>query len=314
MGIAGAGELHLEICLKDLEEDHACVPIVKSDPVVSYRETVTEESSVMCLSKSPNKHNRLYMKAQPFPEGLADEIEEKKITPRDEPKARGRYLSEKYEWDVNDCRKIWCFGPDQNGANMVIDVTKGVQFLNEIKDSVKAGFDWATKEGVLCDENMRGIRFNVHDVTLHADAIHRGGGQIIPTTRRVLYASVLTAEPRLLEPVYLVEIQCTNDCSGGVSSVMNNRRGLMTEQEVVEGGLLHIKGFLPVNESFGFTSAMRQATHGKAFPQCVFDHWDMMKDDPLDPTSKAGQIVLDTRKRKGLKEFVPEISNYEDKM
>ena len=115
------------------------------------------------------------MKAQPFPEGLADEIEDKKITPRDEPKARGRYLSEKYEWDINDARKIWAFGPDQDGANMVIDVTKGVQFLNEIKDSVKSGFDWASKEGVLCDENMRGIRFDLHDVTLHADAIHRGG-------------------------------------------------------------------------------------------------------------------------------------------
>ena len=115
------------------------------------------------------------MKAQPFPEGLSDEIEDKKITPRDEPKARGRYLSEKYEWDINDARKIWAFGPDQDGANMVIDVTKGVQFLNEIKDSVKSGFDWASKEGVLCDENMRGIRFDLHDVTLHADAIHRGG-------------------------------------------------------------------------------------------------------------------------------------------
>ena len=115
------------------------------------------------------------MKAQPFPEGLADEIEDKKITPRDDPKVRGRYLSEKYEWDVNDARKIWCFGPDGDGANMVIDVTKGVQFLNEIKDSVKSGFDWASKEGVLCDENMRGIRFDLHDVTLHADAIHRGG-------------------------------------------------------------------------------------------------------------------------------------------
>merc|ERR1712212_778297 len=78
--------------------------------------------------------------------------------PRDDPKTRGRYLSEKYEWDVNDARKIWCFGPDGDGANMVIDVTKGVQFLNEIKDSVKSGFDWASKEGVLCDENMRGIR------------------------------------------------------------------------------------------------------------------------------------------------------------
>lgn len=56
--IAGAGELHLEICLKDLEDDHACIPIKKSDPVVSYRETVSEESDQMCLSKSPNKHNR----------------------------------------------------------------------------------------------------------------------------------------------------------------------------------------------------------------------------------------------------------------
>merc|ERR1719219_631704 len=60
--IAGAGELHLEICLKDLEEDHACVPIKKSDPVVSYRETITDKSSKMCLSKSPNKHNRIFMK------------------------------------------------------------------------------------------------------------------------------------------------------------------------------------------------------------------------------------------------------------
>ena len=73
--IAGAGELHLEICLKDLEEDHAQIPLKKSDPVVSYRETVTEESSIMCLSKSPNKHNRLFMKAVPMPDGLAEDID-----------------------------------------------------------------------------------------------------------------------------------------------------------------------------------------------------------------------------------------------
>ena len=73
--IAGAGELHLEICLKDLEEDHAQIPLKKSDPVVSYRETVTEESTIMCLSKSPNKHNRLFMKAVPMPDGLAEDID-----------------------------------------------------------------------------------------------------------------------------------------------------------------------------------------------------------------------------------------------
>jgi len=313
--IAGAGELHLEICLKDLEEDHACIPIKKSEPVVSYRETVSDESSQICLSKSPNKHNRLYMKAHPMPEGMADEIEEKKITPRDDVKARARYLSEKYEWDVNDCRKIWCFGPDQTGANMVIDVTKGVQFLNEIKDSVKAGFDWATKEGVLCDENMRGIRFDLHDVTLHADAIHRGGGQVIPTARRVFYASVLTAQPRLLEPVYLVEVQCPENAMGGIYSVLNRKRGhVFSEQAVVGTPMFIVKAYLPVNESFGFDSDLRAATSGQAFPQCVFDHWQTMESDPLEENTQANKIVLHTRKRKGLSEGVPPLDRFLDKL
>ncbi|KAB1717480.1 elongation factor EF-2, partial [Klebsiella pneumoniae] len=90
--IAGAGELHLEICLKDLEEDHAGIPLKKSDPVVSYRETVSEESGQMCLSKSPNKHNRLYMKARPLPDGLAEDIDKGDVTSRQELKARARYL------------------------------------------------------------------------------------------------------------------------------------------------------------------------------------------------------------------------------
>lgn len=61
---------------------------------------------------------------------------------------------------------------------------------------------------------MRGIVFEVCDVVLHADAIHRGGGQIIPTARRSMYAAQLTAQPRLLEPVYLVEIQCPEQVGG----------------------------------------------------------------------------------------------------
>merc|ERR1712241_802471 len=176
--IAGAGELHLEICLKDLEEDHAGIPLKKSDPVVSYHETVSETSSITCLSKSPNKHNRLFMTATNMPEGLPEDIDNGDVTPRQDFKIRGRYLADKYEYDITEARKIWCFGPDTLGPNLLIDATKGVQYLNEIKDSVVAGFQWATKEGVLCDENMRGVRFNIYDVTLHTDAIHRGGGQI----------------------------------------------------------------------------------------------------------------------------------------
>lgn len=114
--------------------------------MVSYRETVSDESEVTCLSKSPNKHNRLFMKARPMAEELADDIEKGDVAPRQELKARARYLAETYSWDVSEARKIWCFGPDGNGPNLLVDVTKGVQYLNEIKDSVVAGFQWAVKE------------------------------------------------------------------------------------------------------------------------------------------------------------------------
>jgi len=315
--IAGAGELHLEICLKDLEEDHAQIPLKKSDPVVSYRETVSEESNQVCLSKSPNKHNRLFMKACPMPDGLADDIDNGEVAPRQDFKIRGRYLADKYEYDVGEARKIWCFGPDTLGPNLLIDVTKGVQYLNEIKDSVVAGFQWATKEGVLCDENLRGVRFNIHDVTLHTDAIHRGGGQIIPTARRCLYACALTAGPRLMEPVYLVEIQCPENAVGGIYGVLNRRRGHVFEEAQTPGTpMFVVKAYLPVNESFGFTADLRSNTGGQAFPQCVFDHWQVMPGDPMDDesNSKPYQIVQDTKKRKGLKEAKPDLGNYLDKM
>ncbi|KAK2138162.1 hypothetical protein NP493_8486g00003 [Ridgeia piscesae] len=313
--IAGAGELHLEICLKDLEEDHACIPIKVSEPVVSYRETVSAESSQMCLSKSPNKHNRLFMRAVPMPDGLPEDIDSGDVSARQEMKERARYLADKYNYDITEARKIWCFGPDGTGPNMVCDCTKGVQYLNEIKDSVVAGFQWATKEGILCEENMRGVRFNIHDVTLHADAIHRGGGQIIPTARRCLYASVLTAQPRLLEPVYLVEIQCPENAVGGVYGVLNRKRGHVFEECQVTGTpMFLVKAYLPVNESFGFTADLRSNTGGQAFPQCVFDHWQELPGDPFEPSSKPSSIVAVTRKRKGLSENVPSLDKFLDKM
>jgi elongation factor 2 len=313
--IAGAGELHLEICLKDLEEDHAQIPLKKSDPVVSYRETVTEESSMMCLSKSPNKHNRLFMKATNMPDGLAEDIDNGDVTNRQDFKIRGRYLADKYDYDITEARKIWCFGPDTLGPNLLIDCTKGVQYLNEIKDSVVAGFQWATKEGVLCDENLRGVRFNIYDVTLHTDAIHRGGGQIIPTARRVMYASALTAAPGLMEPVYLVEIQCPENAVGGIYGVLNRRRGHVFEEAQTPGTpMFVVKAYLPVNESFGFTADLRSNTGGQAFPQCVFDHWQVMPGDPLQDGTKPYQICQDTKKRKGLKIALPDLASYLDKL
>jgi elongation factor 2 len=312
--VAGAGELHLEICLKDLQEEFTGIELKTSDPVVSFRETVTDKSNQTCLSKSPNKHNRLYLTAEPFADGLSEAIEDGMITPRDDPKIRARELSEKYGWDVTEARKIWCFGPETTGANTLVDASKGVQYLNEIKDSFIAAFQWASKEGVLCEENMRGIKFNIHDVTLHTDAIHRGGGQIIPTARRVLYACELTAAPRLMEPVYLVEIQCPESAMGGIYATLNRRRGHVISEEQRPGTpLYNVKAYLPVMESFGFTADLRSATSGQAFPQCVFDHWQVVQGDPTVP-GKTQDVVLATRKRKGLALEIPPLDRFLDKL
>jgi elongation factor 2 len=308
--VAGAGELHLEICLKDLEEDHACVPLKFSDPVVSYRESVNGISSITALSKSPNKHNRLFMTAQKLDEDVSKDIENGKIGPRDDFKVRARILADEHGWDVTDARKIWCFGPDTTGPNLLVDQTKAVQYLNEIKDSVISGFQWATREGPIADEPLRSTRFNILDVTLHADSIHRGTGQIMPTTRRVLYAAMLLAEPAILEPVYLVEIQVPEQAMGGIYGVLTRRRGHVFEESQRPGTpLYNIKAYLPVNESFGFVADLRQNTGGQAFPQSVFDHYQVLPGDPTDKASKAGGIIEAMRTKKGLKPEVPDYTN-----
>ncbi|KAL0884577.1 hypothetical protein Bca101_008558 [Brassica carinata] len=314
--VAGAGELHLEICLKDLQDDFmGGAEIIKSDPVVTFRETVLERSCRRVMSKSPNKHNRLYMEARPLEEGLAEAIDEGIIGPRDDPKTRSKILSEEFGWDKDIAKKIWSFGPETTGPNMVVDMCKGVQYLNEIKDSVVSGFQWASKEGPLCEENMRGICFEVCDVILHSDAIHRGGGQIITTARRALYASQLTAKPRLVEPVYLVEIQAPEQALGGIYSLLNQKRGHVFEEMQRQGTpLYNIKAYLPVLESFGFSGQLRAATSGQAFPQAIFDHWDMLTSDPMENGSQASAIVADIRKRKGLKLQITPLSDLEDKL
>merc|ERR1712216_448971 len=314
--VAGAGELHLEICLKDLAEDFMKgIPIVQGNPVVSFRETVTIESERMCLSKSPNKHNRLYMKAQQMGQELCEQIDKGDVSSTGDMKTRGRYLADNFGWDVNHARKIWCFGPDTTGPNTVVDVTTGVQFLNEIKDHVISAFQWASKEGVLCEEPMRGCRFDLYDVTLHADAIHRGGGQIMPTARRCFYACMLTAEPTLLEPIFLVNITAPEGALGGIYSTMNRLRGhVFCEDQRPGTPIYNLQAYLPVLESFGFVSKLREATSGQAFPQCVFDHWEEMSGNPHDPADKLGAIVKDVRVRKKLSEEIPPLDRYMDKL
>lgn len=316
--VAGAGELHVEVVINDLREMLGDgVPLVVSDPVVSYCETVRAPSSQQVLSKSANGLNRLFMTAQPLGEELVSALVSGKINPTapTEDRERSAALVNEFGWDVNHARKVWFFGPEGVNTNAFVDLTVGAQYLNEIKSSVNTGFQWATKEGVLAEEPMRGVRFNLHDVLVHQDPAHRGSGQIIPATRRALYGAQLTAQPAFMEPMFAVDIQATADVVSAIYGVLGRRRGIVFAEEPKPGTpLVLIKAYLPVRNSFGFTSVLREETSGKAFPQSVFSHYAIVEDDINAVGSLNHTIAMELRQRKGLPLDLPVISKFHDKL
>ncbi|KAJ2504260.1 translation elongation factor 2, partial [Coemansia sp. RSA 2049] len=272
------------------------------------------ESSLTCLAKSPNKHNRIFMRAAPIGDELTKAIEEGEINPRDDFKERARRMADDFEWDVNEARKIWCFAPEGNNTNILVDMTKGVQYLNEVKDSCNNGLQDCARQGPLANEKLRGCRYNIMDVALHADSIHRGAGQIMPAMRRAVFASTLSGKPTLQEPVYLVDVQCPEGAIGGIYSVFNKRRGQVFEENMHSASMYNVKAYLPVAESIGFTTDLRSATAGQAFPQMVFDHWSTMGGDATEAGDKANAICVSIRQRKGLNPVVPTYEEYHERL
>jgi elongation factor 2 len=225
-------------------------------------------------------------------------------------------LLQEYGLSKDEATKTWTFGcPPEAKGNVLIDSTKAVQYLSEIKDSMVGGFIQATAAGIIAEEAMKGIRFNLCDLTMHADAIHRGAGQIMPPCKRAMYACQIRSEPRILEPFYVVDIMVPNNQMSGVYNTLNQRRGIVDVTEERPGTpLVKVKAFLPVLESFGFTQLLRANTSGTAFPQMIFSHWDKVNGNPFEEDSQAFGIIKAVRKRKGLKEEMPEFGDYYDKL
>jgi elongation factor 2 len=317
--IAGCGELHLEICLKDLAEDFMKgAPIHTSEPVVTYQETITAESTEV-LSKSANKHNRLFCTAVPLSEEIQKLFDDETVAPGMDIKERSKILRDHpaFGWEeASTPQKIWCFGDDNIGPNIFCERTVGVAYLSEVKDSVVGGFKWACNEGPMCEERVRGLKMWLNDIVLHADAIHRGMGQISPTSRRVMYAGIYLAQPALLEPIFLVNITCPQPLVGTIYNVMSIRRGsVFDEGESNAGGVANMKAYLPVAESFGFSQALAEATGGAAFSQLMFDHWQLLDGgDFKNPEDRLGKIIQGIRVRKNLSPELPPLDRYLDKL
>jgi U5 small nuclear ribonucleoprotein component len=161
--ILGTGELYLDCVMHDLRRMYSEIEIKVADPVVSFCETVVETSSIKCFSETPNKKNKLTMIAEPLEKGIAEDIENDVVSIGWNKKRIGEFFQTKYDWDLLAARSIWAFGPDMNGPNILVDDTLPSEvnktLLSSVKESIVQGFQWASREGSLCDERKRVYSF-----------------------------------------------------------------------------------------------------------------------------------------------------------
>ena len=319
--LIGTGELAMDCMMHDLREMYACVEVKVADPIVGFSETCVEQSSMACFGDTPNKRNRLTMLAEPLNKGLAEDIEAGAISLKWDRARVAGFFQTRFGWDLLAARSAWAFGPGERGPNVLLDDTLSAEVdrkaLSAIRDSVVQGFHWACREGPLCDEPIRNVKFRLIGARVASEGVFRGGGQVIPTARRVAYSSMLLATPRMMEPVYLVEVMCPADAVQAVYAVLARRRGHVTGDAPRPGTpFFVVRGFLPVIDSFGFETDLRVHTQGLAFCLMLFDHWAIVPGDPLDrsvvlrplepspPLALAREFLVKTRRRKGLSEDV----------
>ncbi len=297
--ISGMGELHLEIITKSRITRDRGIEVVTSEPIVVYRETVGGSAGPV-EGKSPNKHNRFYVIIEPLEPTVYDAIKS------------GEFSMNMTEIDRRKMLETLGMPKDQAkgvthvyGTNMLIDLTKGIQYLKETMELIIEGMEEALKNGPLAREPAQGIKIKLVDVKLHEDAVHRGPAQVIPAMRSAVQGGVLMAGAQLLEPVQKVFISVPQAYMGAAVREIQGRRGTILDIQQ-ENDLTTIEGSAPVAELFGFASDIRGATEGRALWNTEFLGFIAL------PTNLQNEIVLKIRERKGLKVEIPRPSDFLD--
>ena len=294
--MAGMGELHLEIVAIRIQRDRG-VELKTSPPIVVYRESIAGRAGPV-EGKSPNHHNRFYIEFEPLEPGVITSLKDGKISMKGEEIERRKVLIEN-GMDKDEARSIVGF----YGTNVLLNMTKGIQYLRETMELILEGFEEALKNGPISREPAQGIKAKIVDVKLHEDAVHRGPAQVIPAVRQAMQAGILMADPVLLEPFQNVYIQVPQDQMGGAMSEIQGRRGVILNMES-EGDMIILKAKMPVAQMIGFSGAIRSATEGRALWSTEFAGFE-----PL-PANLLLDTVKQIRTRKGLKPEMPKPSDY----
>jgi len=297
--MAGMGVLHLDVAVNLIKD--AKVEIVTSEPLINYRETINGGCEPV-MAKSPNRHNKIFMKVEPLEPEIAEMCRNGTLSEMKDKKETSQILRDK-GWAPDVAKKVMKF--DSRG-NIMINGTKGVQFVDESTDSLLSGFDEVMSEGGLTKEQVRNCKFTFTHFVPHEDTAHRGLSQIGPASRRACLAAFLSAEPVLLEPMLAIEVRVPTDLIGNVSSVLQGKRGKVLDMQQ-KGATSIVIGEVPAVETFDISEKMRGQTAGKAMWNTHFKAWTPV------PKSIAATLTEDIRKRKGLSPSPPEASEFVDR-
>jgi elongation factor 2 len=284
--ISGMGELHLEIITYRINEKG--VAIETSEPIVVYRETVAGKAGPV-EGKSPNKHNRFYIEVEPLEPSIFDAITEGKIK---EGKVKGKEAAPIFienGLDKEEARRVW----DVHNKSIFLNMTRGIQYLDEVRELLVEGFESALDAGPIANEITVGLKFKLVDAKLHEDAIHRGPAQVLPSIRKAIFGSIMLAQPGLLEPIQNVFITTPQDYMGNATREIQNRRGQIVDMDQ-EGDMANIESKVPVAEMFGFAGDIRSATEGRCLWSTENSGFERL------PNELQKQIIKEIRQRKGL--------------
>ncbi|MCI4351197.1 MAG: elongation factor EF-2 [Thermoplasmata archaeon] len=288
--LSGMGELHLEITQFRIINDYK-VEITASTPIVVYRETVGGSGGPF-EGKSPNKHNKFYFEVEPLPEAVAKAIKEGEI-PQGKSFKDTKTLVTKLE-ALGISREEGRGITAVEGTNILFDVTKGIQYLNETMDLIVDAFKEAMNRGPLANEKVYGLKARLVDAKLHEDSIHRGPAQTIPAARSGVYGAMVLGGRVLLEPIQRVTVNVPQEILSAATRELQRRRGEILDMTSV-GDLQTIVAKVPVAEMFGFASDIRSATAGKVLWSTESMGFELI------PKELQGTVVGEVRKRRGLK-------------
>ena len=284
--ISGMGELHLEIITYRIDEKG--VEIETSEPIVVYRETIAGKAGPV-EGKSPNKHNRYYIDIEPLSDELFNAIQDGKIKEGRVKKKESSSTFTEYGLPKDEAKKVW----DVYKRSLFINMTRGIQYLDEIKELLLEGFESALDDGPIAREKVMGLKITLKDAKIHEDAVHRGPAQVLPAIRKAVYGAIMLANPTLLEPIQKVFINVPQDYMGAATREIQNRRGQIVDMSQ-EGDMATLESTVPVAEMFGFAGDIRSAAEGRCLWSTESAGFVRL------PPELQKTIIKEIRARKGL--------------